>query len=40
MRLLHLCAPRAVALEGYTVALFLLACKHYSVINNKNVVYL
>jgi len=39
MRLLHLCTPRAVAPEGYTVALFLLACKHYSVISNKNVVY-
>jgi hypothetical protein len=39
MYLLHLYTPKAIASEGSTVALFLLACKHYSVINNKNVVY-
>ena len=40
MYLLHLYTPKTITPEGYTVAFFLLACKHYSVINNKNVVYL
>jgi len=40
MRLLPFGTLKAIPLEGYTVSFFLLAYKHFSVINDKNVAYL